>query len=274
MTATPDDILTIDSIEVVYDNVISALHDVSLTVPQGKIVALLGGNGAGKSTTLKAVSTMLAGERGKVTRGSINYDGTAVKDQSPSQMVGLGMVQVLEGRRCFGHLTVEENIIAGAYSRKLSKGDMQAELDRMYTYFNRLKDRRKSQAGYTSGGEQQMTAVARAMMAKPKMLLLDEPSMGLAPQLVAEIFNIVQELNKREGVSILLAEQNTNIALRNADYGYIIESGYVMMHGAAETLRNDDKIKEFYLGISKQGRKNFRDVLRKESQSHAELHHG
>lgn len=217
---------------------------------------------------------MLAGERGKVTRGSINYDGTAVKDQSPSQMVGLGMVQVLEGRRCFGHLTVEENIIAGAYSRKLSKGDMQAELDRMYTYFKRLKDRRKSQAGYTSGGEQQMTAVARAMMAKPKMLLLDEPSMGLAPQLVAEIFNIVQELNEREGVSILLAEQNTNIALRNADYGYIIESGYVMMHGPAETLRNDDKIKEFYLGISKQGRKNFRDVLRKESQSHAELHHG
>lgn len=274
MNATSDDILKIDSIEVVYDNVIAALHDVSLTVPRGKIVALLGGNGAGKSTTLKSVSTMLAGERGKVTRGTISYDGTMVKDQKPSDMVGLGMVHVLEGRRCFGHLTVEENIIAGAYSRRLSKGDMQAELDRIYTYFKRLKDRRKSQAGYTSGGEQQMTAVARAMMAKPKMLLLDEPSMGLAPQLVAEIFNIAQDLNKKEGVSILLAEQNTNVALRNADYGYVIETGRVMLHGPADTLLNDDKIKEFYLGISKVGRKNFRDVLRKESESHTELRHG
>ena len=271
--ASDDDILTIDTIEVVYDNVISALHDVSLTVPRGKIVALLGGNGAGKSTTLKSVSTMLGGERGKVTRGTITYDGTPVTDQVPSDMVQLGMVQVLEGRRCFGHLTVEENIIAGAYSRKLSKGDMDAELERIYGYFKRLKDRRKSQAGYTSGGEQQMTAVARAMMAKPKMLLLDEPSMGLAPQLVAEIFNIVQELNKHEGVSILLAEQNTNVALKNADYGYIIESGHVVMEGEAKALLEDDKIKEFYLGISKEGRKNFRDVLRKESESHAELHH-
>ncbi|RDC71443.1 ABC transporter ATP-binding protein [Rhodovulum sp. 12E13] len=268
-----DDILVVDSIEVVYDNVISALHDVSLTVPRGKIVALLGGNGAGKSTTLKSVSTMLAGERGKVTRGTITYDGTPVRDQTPSDMVGLGMVQVLEGRRCFGHLTVEENIIAGAYSRSLSKGDIEAELDRIYGYFKRLRDRRKSQAGYTSGGEQQMTAVARAMMAKPKMLLLDEPSMGLAPQLVAEIFNIVQELNKHEHVSILLAEQNTNVALRNADYGYVIETGRVMLQGPAQTLLNDDKIKEYYLGISKEGRKNFRDVLRKESESHADLHH-
>jgi len=274
MNATSDNILTIDSIEVVYDNVISALHDVSLKVPRGKIVALLGGNGAGKSTTLKSVSTMLGGERGKVTRGTITYEGVAVKDQKPSDMVNLGMVQVLEGRRCFGHLTVEENIITGAYSRKLSKGDMQAELDRIYTYFKRLKERRKSQAGYTSGGEQQMTAVARAMMAKPKMLLLDEPSMGLAPQLVAEIFNIVQELNTKESVSILLAEQNTNVALRNADYGYIIETGRVMLEGPAKDLLNDDKIKEFYLGISKTGRKNFRDVLRKESESHADLHHG
>ena len=273
MNATADDILTIDTIEVVYDSVISALHDVSLKVPRGKIVTLLGGNGAGKSTTLKSVSTMLGSERGKVTRGTITYDGRLVTDQVPSDMVRLGMVQVLEGRRCFGHLTVEENIIAGAYSRKLSKGDMQAELERIYSYFKRLKDRRKSQAGYTSGGEQQMTAVARAMMAKPKMLLLDEPSMGLAPQLVAEIFNIVQELNKREGVSILLAEQNTNVALRNADFGYIIESGHVVMHGEAKTLLNDDKIKEFYLGISKEGRKNFRDVLRKESETHADLHH-
>ena len=265
MTGHSANILEINSMEVMYDSVISALHDVSLTVPKGKIVALLGGNGAGKSTTLKAISTMLAAERGKVTKGSINYDGTEVKNQSPYEMVALGMVQVLEGRRCFGHLTVEENIIAGAYSRKLSKSQIKDELEKIYGYFNRLRDRRKSQAGFTSGGEQQMIAVARAMMAKPKMLLLDEPSMGLAPQLVAEIFNIVRELNQKEGVSILLAEQNTNVALRNADYGYIIETGHVMLHGTADELLNDEKVKELYLGISKEGRKNFRDVLREEA---------
>lgn len=264
MTGNSENILEINSIEVMYDSVISALHDVSLNVPKGKIVALLGGNGAGKSTTLKAISTMLAAERGKVTKGSIIYDGTEIKNQSPYEMVALGMVQVLEGRRCFGHLTVEENIIAGAYSRKLSKSQIKDELEKIYGYFNRLRDRRKSQAGFTSGGEQQMIAVARAMMAKPKMLLLDEPSMGLAPQLVAEIFNIVRELNQKEGVSILLAEQNTNVALRNADYGYIIETGHVMLHGTAELL-NDEKVKELYLGISKEGRKNFRDVLREEA---------
>ena len=265
MTGNSENILEINSIEVMYDSVISALHDVSLNVPKGKIVALLGGNGAGKSTTLKAISTMLAAERGKVTKGSIMYDGTEIKNQSPYEMVALGMVQVLEGRRCFGHLTVEENIIAGAYSRKLSKSQIKDELEKIYGYFNRLRDRRKSQAGFTSGGEQQMIAVARAMMAKPKMLLLDEPSMGLAPQLVAEIFNIVRELNQKEGVSILLAEQNTNVALRNADYGYIIETGHVMLHGTAEELLNDEKVKELYLGISKEGRKNFRDVLREEA---------
>ena len=265
MAGNSENILEINSIEVMYDSVISALHDVSLNVPRGKIVALLGGNGAGKSTTLKAISTMLAAERGKVTEGSIIYDGTEVKNQSPYEMVALGMVQVLEGRRCFGHLTVEENIIAGAYSRKLSKSQIKDELEKIYGYFNRLRDRRKSQAGFTSGGEQQMIAVARAMMAKPKMLLLDEPSMGLAPQLVAEIFNIVRELNQKEGVSILLAEQNTNVALRNADYGYIIETGHVMLHGTAEELLNDEKVKELYLGISKEGRKNFRDVLREEA---------
>ena len=272
MTDSSDNILEIDTIEVVYDSVISALHDVSLRVPRGKVVALLGGNGAGKSTTLKAISTMLAAERGKVTKVSSTYDGHEVKAQKPVDMVRLGMVQVLEGRRCFGHLTVEENIIAGAYSRKLSKADIRNELEKIYGYFNRLKDRRKSQAGFTSGGEQQMVAVARAMMAKPKMLLLDEPSMGLAPQLVAEIFNIVNELNQKEGVSILLAEQNTNVALRNADYGYIIETGHVMLHGTAESLLNDDKVKELYLGISKEGRKNFRDVLREESAGHHDLH--
>ena len=265
MTGNSENILEINSIEVMYDSVISALHDVSLNVPKGKIVALLGGNGAGKSTTLKAISTMLAAERGKVTKGSIIYDGTEIKNQSPYEMVALGMVQVLEGRRCFGHLTVEENIIAGAYSRKLSKSQIKDELEKIYGYFNRLRDRRKSQAGFTSGGEQQMIAVARAMMAKPKMLLLDEPSMGLAPQLVAEIFNIVRELNQKEGVSILLAEQNTNVALRNADYGYIIETGHVMLQGTAEELLNDEKVKELYLGISKEGRKNFRDVLREEA---------
>jgi len=271
MSANADNILEIKTIEVVYDNVIAALHDVSLEVKRGSIVALLGGNGAGKSTTLKAISTMLATERGKVTRGGISYDGIAVEDQNPADMVGLGMVHVLEGRRCFGHLTVEENIIAGAYSRKLTKTEIRSELDKIYGYFNRLKERRKSQAGFTSGGEQQMIAVARAMMAKPKMLLLDEPSMGLAPQLVEEIFNIVKELNEKEGVSILLAEQNTNIALRNADYGYIIETGHVMLDDTAESLLNDDKVKELYLGISKEGRKNFRDVLRDESESHPEL---
>ena len=262
-----EDILKIENIELMYDSVISALHDVSLSVPRGKIVALLGGNGAGKSTTLKAISTMLASERGKVTKGKITYDGKIISNQNPTEMVGLGMVQVLEGRRCFGHLTVEENIITGAYSRKLTNSEMKNELEKIYSYFNRLKDRRKSQAGFTSGGEQQMLAVARAMMAKPKMLLLDEPSMGLAPQLVAEIFKIVKELNTKEGVSILLAEQNTNIALRNSDYGYIIETGNVMLEGTAEELLDNDEVKELYLGISKEGRKNFRDVLREEGNT-------
>ena len=257
-----ENILEIKNVEVAYNKVILALHDVTLNVPKGKIVALLGANGAGKSTTLKSISTMLASERGEVTKGTIKYDGVEVKKQNPSEMVGLGMVQVLEGRRCFGHLTVEENIISGAYSRKLSKGDLNAEIQKIYSYFKRLKERRKSQAGFTSGGEQQMIAVARAMMAKPKMLLLDEPSMGLAPQLVAEIFHIVKELNQKEGVSILLAEQNTNIALKNADYGYIIETGYVMLEGSAKSLLNNDKVKELYLGISKGKRLNFKDAIR------------
>ena len=262
-----ENIREIKNIEVVYDDVILAISDVSLDVPKGSIVALLGGNGAGKSTTLKSVSTMLASERGKVTKGSITYNGQQVEKLNPSDMVNLGLVQVLEGRRCFGHLTVEENVISGAYTRKLSKSEIKSELERMYSYFPRLKERRKSQAGFTSGGEQQMIAVARAMMAKPKMLLLDEPSMGLAPQLVEEIFNIVKELNEKEGVSILLAEQNTNIALRNSDYGYIIETGQVMLDGSAKSLLNDDKVKEFYLGISSEGRKNFRDVLKESKKN-------
>ena len=267
MSSASGNILELQNVKVVYDNVILALQDVTLNVPKGKIVALLGGNGAGKSTTLKSISTMLASERGKVTGGSINYDGKLIEKQNPSQMVNLGMVQVLEGRRCFGHLTVEENIISGAYSRKLTRGDINQELEKIYGYFIRLKERRKSQAGFTSGGEQQMIAVARAMMAKPKMLLLDEPSMGLAPQLVAEIFNIVKELNQKEGVSVLLAEQNTNVALKNSDHGYIIETGKVMLEGTAKSLLNDDKVKELYLGVSKEGRKNFRDVLNEESKN-------
>jgi len=267
MATASDNILELLEVEVVYDNVIAALHGVTLHVPRGRIVALLGGNGAGKSTTLKAISNMLTFERGRVTDGSIRYDGDILDKPNPSEMVNRGLVQVLEGRRCFGHLTVEENIIAGAYSRKLSRNAIRQELEKIYTYFPRLKERRKSQAGYTSGGEQQMIAVARAMMTKPRMMLLDEPSMGLAPQLVTEIFNIVRELNEKEGVSMLLAEQNTNVALRHSDHGYIIETGKVVLEGSSDELLNDDKVKEFYLGMSKEGRKNFRDVLREEKPS-------
>lgn len=269
MNANSENILEIKGIEVLYNNAILGLHDVSLHVPRGKIVALLGANGAGKSTTLKSISSMLSLEGGKVTKGSIHYNGMAIEKQVPTDLVHVGIVHVLEGRRCFGHLTVEENIIAGAYSRKLSKATMNQELERMYGYFNRLKDRRRSQAGYTSGGEQQMVAVARAMMAKPKMLLLDEPSMGLAPQLVAEIFNIVKELNIKEGVSILLSEQNTNIALKNSDYAYILETGYVKLEGAAVDLLSDAKVKELYLGISKDGRMNFKDAHKRNAKSEA-----
>ena len=267
MNANSENILEVRNIEVLYNNAILGLHDVSLNVPKGKIVALLGANGAGKSTTLKSISNMLSLEGGKVTKGSLQYNGTLIEKQQPTDLVHLGIVHVLDGRRCFGHLTVEENIIAGAYSKKLSKGEMSQELERLYSYFNRLKDRRKSQAGYTSGGEQQMVAVARAMMAKPKMMLLDEPSMGLAPQLVAEIFNIVKELNKKEGVSILLSEQNTNIALKNSDYAYILETGYVKLEGTAASLLSDDKVKELYLGISKEGRVNFKDAHKRKDIS-------
>ena len=269
MNANSENILEIRGIEVLYNNAILGLHDVSLNVPRGKIVALLGANGAGKSTTLKSISNMLSLEGGKVTKGSLHYNGAAIEKQAPTDLVHVGIVHVLEGRRCFGHLTVEENIIAGAYSRKLSKAAMNQELERLYGYFNRLKDRRKSQAGYTSGGEQQMVAVARAMMAKPKMLLLDEPSMGLAPQLVAEIFNIVKELNNKEGVSILLSEQNTNIALKNSDYAYILETGYIKLEGKATDLLSDAKVKELYLGISKDGRVNFKDAHKRNEKSEA-----
>jgi len=253
-------LLAVKSIEVIYDHVILVLRGVSLEVPQGKIVALLGGNGAGKSTTLKSVSTLLASERGNITKGSIEFRGKRTDQLSPGDMVGMGMVQVMEGRHCFGHLTVEDNLLTGAYTRKIRGAELQDALERVYAYFPRLKLRRTSLAGYTSGGEQQMTAIGRAMMAKPSMLLLDEPSMGLAPQIVAEIFEIIRDLNQKEGVSILLAEQNTNVALKYADYGYILESGRIMMDGAASDLAENPDVKEFYLGLSTEGRKNFRDM--------------
>jgi branched-chain amino acid transport system ATP-binding protein len=253
-------LLAVKNIEVIYDHVILVLRGVSLEVPQGGIVALLGGNGAGKSTTLKSISTLLAAERGAVTKGSIEFRGRRTDKLTPVDLVAMGMVQVMEGRRCFAHLTVEENLITGAYSRPIKGAELQAALDRVYAYFPRLKERRASLAGYTSGGEQQMTAIGRAMMAKPSMLLLDEPSMGLAPQILAEIFEIVRDLNQKEGVSILLAEQNTNVALKFADYGYILENGRIMLDGPARALAENKDVKEFYLGISGEGRKSFRDM--------------
>jgi branched-chain amino acid transport system ATP-binding protein len=253
-------ILAVKNIEVIYDHVILVLRGVSLEVPQGGIVALLGGNGAGKSTTLKSISTLLAAERGAVTKGSIEFRGKRTDQLTPGDLVGMGMVQVMEGRRCFAHLTVEENLITGAYTRPIKGAQLREALERVYHYFPRLKVRRTSLAGYTSGGEQQMTAIGRAMMAKPGMLLLDEPSMGLAPQIVAEIFEIVRDLNQKEGVSILLAEQNTNVALKYADYGYILESGRIMVDGPAKALAENKDVKEFYLGMSSEGRKSFRDM--------------
>ena len=258
--AAAQPILAVKNIEVIYDHVILVLRGVSLEVPQGRIVALLGGNGAGKSTTLKSISTLLASERGAVTKGSIEFRGQRIDKLTPGDLVGMGMVQVMEGRHCFAHLTVEENLITGAYTRPIKGAQLQEALDRVYAYFPRLKVRRTSLAGYTSGGEQQMTAIGRAMMAKPNMLLLDEPSMGLAPQIVAEIFEIVRNLNQKEGVSILLAEQNTNVALKYADYGYILESGRIMMDGPAKALAENKDVKEFYLGMSSEGRKSFRDM--------------
>ncbi len=252
--------LSINNIEVIYDHVILVLKGVSLEVPKGKIVALLGANGAGKSTTLKAISNLLRTERGEVTKGSIEFDGQRTDKLTTNDLVRMGVVQVMEGRHCFGHLTVEENLLTGAYTRKLSRAELKDSLERVYHYFPRLKTRRTSQAGYTSGGEQQMVAVGRALMAKPSMILLDEPSMGLAPQIVAEIFEIVKDLNSKEDVSFLLAEQNTNVALKYADYGYILESGRVVMDGEAKALASNEDVKEFYLGISSGERKSFRDV--------------
>jgi branched-chain amino acid transport system ATP-binding protein len=251
-------ILSVNGIEVIYNHVILVLKGVSLTVPEGGIVALLGGNGAGKTTTLRAVSNLLKGERGEVTKGSIEYLGQRIENLTPADLVRRGVVQVMEGRHCFAHLTVEENLLTGAYTR--SGAETRDGLERVYQYFPRLTLRRSSLSGYTSGGEQQMTAIGRALMARPQMILLDEPSMGLAPQLVEEIFEIVKTLNAKERVSFLLAEQNTNMALKYAGYGYILENGRVVMDGVARDLADNEDVKEFYLGFSSGERKSFRDV--------------
>jgi len=252
--------LSVNGIEVIYNHVILVLKGVSLTVREGSIVALLGGNGAGKTTTLRAVSNLLKGERGEVTKGYIEYKGERIEKLTPSDLVKRGVIQVMEGRHCFQHLSVEENLLTGAYTRGEGRAAIEESLAKVYAYFPRLKDRRHSQSGYTSGGEQQMTAIGRALMARPQMILLDEPSMGLAPQLVEEIFEIVKGLNEKEGVSFLLAEQNTNIALRYAGYGYILENGRVVMDGDGKSLAENEDVKEFYLGFSSGGRKSFRDV--------------
>ena len=257
---TPPPYLSVNNIEVIYDHVILVLKGVSLQVPQGKIVALLGANGAGKSTTLKTISTLLRGERGDVTKGEVQFKGERVDQLTPNELVKRGLSQVMEGRHCFGHLTIEENLLTGAYTRSLSRGELKDALEKVYHYFPRLKTRRSSQAGYTSGGEQQMCAIGRALMAKPSMILLDEPSMGIAPQIVEEIFGIVKDLNHKENVSFLLAEQNTNVALRYADFGYILENGRVVMEGQAQDLASNEDVKEFYLGVSSAGRKSFRDM--------------
>ena len=253
-------ILVVNNVEVIYDHVILVLKGVSLEVPEGSIVALLGANGAGKTTTLKAISNLLASERGEVTKGSVEFKGERVDQLNPSELVRRGVIQVMEGRHCFQHLTVEENLLTGAFTRSGGRAEIRRDLEMVYNYFPRLKVRRASQAGYTSGGEQQMTAIGRALMARPSMILLDEPSMGLAPQVVEEIFDIVRTLNEKENVSFLLAEQNTAVALRYADYGYILENGRVVMDGPGQELGSNEDVKEFYLGLSSGGRKSFRDA--------------
>jgi branched-chain amino acid transport system ATP-binding protein len=253
-------LLSVNNIEVIYDHVILVLKGVSLKLPAGDVVSLLGANGAGKTTTLKAISNLLASERGEVTKGSISFDGERVDKLTPNELVRRGVIQVMEGRHCFEHLTVEDNLLTGAYTRGDGRGRIERDLDLVYSYFPRLKERRTSLAGYISGGEQQMTVIGRALMARPRLILLDEPSMGLAPQLVEEIFEIVRRLNEDEGVSFLLAEQNATVALRYADYGYVLENGRVVLDGEAGSLRENEDVKEFYLGLSESGRKSYRDV--------------
>jgi branched-chain amino acid transport system ATP-binding protein len=253
-------ILAVNNIEVIYDHVILVLKGVSVTVPRGGIVAILGANGAGKTTTLKAISNLLKAERGEVTKGSIEFEGERVDTYSPNELVKRGCIQVMEGRHCFGHLNIEENLLTGAFTRRDGNAAIKRDMEKVYDYFPRLRQRKMSMAGYTSGGEQQMCAIGRALMSAPKMILLDEPSMGLAPQVVEEIFEIVKDLNAKEGVSFLIAEQNTNMALKYATYGYIMETGRIVMDGEAKSLRENEDVKEFYLGVSEGAKKSFRDV--------------
>ncbi len=257
---TEKPVLSINNIEVIYNHVILVLKGVSLDVPLGGITALLGANGAGKTTTLKAVSNLLRAERGDVTKGTIEFKGERIDQLTPNEMVKRGCIQVMEGRHCFEHLTIEDNLLAGAFTRRDGRAAIAQDLEMVYNYFPRLRERRTSLAGYTSGGEQQMCAIGRALMSRPTTILLDEPSMGLAPQLVEEIFEIVKKLNENEGVSFLLAEQNTNIALRYAKYGYILENGRVVLDGEASALRDNEDVKEFYLGVSGENRRSFKNV--------------
>jgi branched-chain amino acid transport system ATP-binding protein len=257
--SNPQPVVNVNGIEVIYNHVILVLKGVSLSVAEGQIAAILGGNGAGKTTTLRAISNLLQGERGEVTKGSIELRGERIENLNPAELVKRGVVQVMEGRHCFAHLTIEENLLTGSYTRS-DRGEIAANLDKVYNYFPRLKTRRTSQAAYTSGGEQQMCAIGRALMCNPSVVLLDEPSMGLAPQIVEEVFEIVRDLNQKERVTFLIAEQNTNMALKYADYGYIMESGRIVMDGAAADLRNNEDVKEFYLGMGGGERKSFKDV--------------
>ena len=252
--------LAINNIEVVYDNVVLVLKGVSLGVNQGSITTLLGANGAGKSTTLKAISGILFTERGNITKGSITLEGKPIHGKRPFDVTGLGIAQVFEGRRVFESLTCEENLVAGAHIQ-VDFAKVREGIERVYSYFPRLKERRNQQSGYLSGGEQQMLAIGRALMSNPKVLLLDEPSLGLAPMLVEEIFGTVQRLVTQQKLSVLLVEQNATLALAIADHGYVMENGRIVLEGSGEKLRSNSDIREFYLGLNEGGtRKSYRDV--------------
>ena len=260
MNETPKTLLKVSNIEVIYEHVILVLKGVSLEVPEGGIIALLGANGAGKSTTLKAISNLLKAERGEVTRGSIEFDGIRIDRMHAAQVVKRGVIQVMEGRRLFEHLTTEDDLLTGAYTRGRDTREVKQYLELVYSYFPRLRDRRDAKTGYISGGEKQMVAIGRALMARPKLMLLDEPSMGLAPLLVEEIFSIIVRLNKEERVAMLLAEQNAAMALQFAQYGYVMENGRIVLDGDAQTLRDNEDVREFYLGLTEIGKKSYRDV--------------
>jgi branched-chain amino acid transport system ATP-binding protein len=254
--------LTLNNIEVVYCDVIQVLRGVSLEVQPGTVVALLGSNGAGKTTTLRAISGLLVSQDGKITRGTIEYDGERIDRLPPDEVVQRGLIQILEGRRLFQHLTVEENLVVGSVARgRISDATLKRDLAEVYRYFPRLEDMRKRVSGYLSGGEQQMLVIGRALMGNPRFILLDEPSLGLAPLLVAEIFRVIQQMRDQSGISILLVEQNANLALSVADYAYVMDNGRIVLDGSAEQLVNNEDIKEFYLGLNQLGeRKSYRDV--------------